>query len=120
MGLDIKYKQAVKYMEGKGIAFKPEMPDHINCRYRIMESGTSIFVKRNGYKINACDEDYTRLTGELGLDSQVNYTSKKDKTVDKVRPHSFEIDDSMFEKAVDVLLKNPKNYNPVPATKFET
>ena len=119
MGLDIKYKQTVSYMAGKGIAFIPEKPDHVNCKYRIMESGTSIFVKRDGYKINTCDEDYTRLTGELGLDSYINYSNKKNMTVDKVRPHSFEIDDSMFEKVVEVLLKNPRNYNPVPATAFE-
>ena len=120
MGLDIKYKQAVSYMAGKGIDFITEKPDHVNCKYRIMESGTSIFVKRDGYKINACDEDYTRLTGELGLDSYINYSNKKNMTVDKVRPHSFEIGDSMFEKVVEVLLKNPRNYNPVPATAFET
>ena len=105
-----KYKKVIEELEEKGLHFILAQKNHIDKHYRLMESHSSVFVLKDGYRLYLCDEDGERMKKELGLDYKPNYRNKAKKELDPARPFTFDIkDDETLDKCVEVLLKNPLN-----------
>jgi hypothetical protein len=103
--LNDRYYAVVTYMENIGFSFIEEKPDHVNNRYRIMENGSSVFVKKNFYRLHLCDEDKKKIDSYPEYSFVMNYKSIKDQQLDEVRPYRYDIyDPELFEKALNILV----------------
>ena len=104
MNIDDRYHAIVNYMEELGFEFIPEQRDHVNNRYRIMENGSSFFVKSKYYRLHLCDEDKRKLDRHPEYTWKPNYKDVKNKMEDPVRPYRYDITDpELFIKALDII-----------------
>ncbi len=108
MSVDDRYRAVVDYMEEIGFKFIPEQRDHVNNRYRIMENGSSFFVKNKYFRLHLCDDDKHRLDPYPEYVSEPNYKDVANKKVDPPRPYRYDITDpELFIKALHLIIGKP-------------
>ena len=106
--LDERYRAVVEYMEKIGFVFTEEKPDHENNRYRIMENGSSVFVKKKFYRLHLCEDDKQKMDSYPQYSYEMNYKNKKSQILDDVRPYRYDIyNPDLFEKALHIIVGKP-------------
>ena len=103
-GFDDRYFMLIKYMEEMGFKFREEMPDHKKNYYRIMENGSSVFFKKNFFRLNLCEKDHEILAPYPEYKYVMNYKDVSRKELDRVRPYKYDIYDiDLFDRALKYL-----------------
>lgn len=95
-----RYNVVIEYMKKAGILFRNASPDHINNCYRIMNNGSSIFVKSQSFKMNLCEEDKRKIEAIKGVIFSPNYKNKTTGDIDNVRPYSCTFSDPDLLKSI--------------------
>lgn len=104
-----KYNRVISYMENEGISFKLAQNDHIKNKYRIMTNGSSIFIYKNYYKLNLCEEDKFKIEKIELLTFEPLYSNKTQLIRDKVRPWTCKVESTeLLYKVVECLVGKTK------------